>query len=193
MNGKSSLTQNILHEKSLQYRNMRLKQIGYRRRIASCVITLFYVLAQSILRVHLILMWKNFYMLRLLYVNKHPRKQTNISWTWRFASLTLKHKQTIPHSTTYWYCFINPRLKVTSRSRARPWGAEWTAWLTVLLMRFLCHYVGDMSAQSFLIVHHLVMCQNFLILRYPKLIADGAVPFFSCLSNTKICFSNIEA
>ena len=36
LNGKSSLTQNILHEKSLQYRNMRLKKIGYRRRIGSC-------------------------------------------------------------------------------------------------------------------------------------------------------------
>ena len=52
-------------------------------------------------------------------------------------------------------------------------------------MRFLCHYVGDMSAQSFLIVHHLVMCQNFLILRYPKLIADDAVPFFLNVSRTE--------
>ena len=48
---------------------------AYRRRIGSCVTTLFYVLAESILRVHLILRWKNFYMLRLLYVNKHPRKE----------------------------------------------------------------------------------------------------------------------
>ena len=45
-------------------------------------------------------------------------------------------------------------------------------------MWVLCHYVGDVSAQSFLIVHQLVMCQNFLMLRYPMLIADGAVPFF---------------
>ena len=45
-------------------------------------------------------------------------------------------------------------------------------------MWILCHYVGDMSAQSFLIVHQLVMCQNFLMLRYPMLIADGAAPFF---------------
>ena len=46
-------------------------------------------------------------------------------------------------------------------------------------MWILCHYVRDMSAQSFLIVHQLVMCQNFLMLRYPMLIADGAGPFFS--------------
>ena len=104
----------------------------------------------------------------------------------RYQLVILLYKQTIPHSTTYWYCFINPRLKVTSRSRARPWGAEWTAWLTVLLMRFLCHYVGDMSAQSFLIVHHLVMCQNFLMLRYPMLIADGAVTFISDASSRRL-------
>ena len=108
--------------------------------------------------------------------------------------LTLKHKQTIPHSTTYWYCFINPRLKVTSRSRARPWGAEWTAWLTVLLMRYLCHYVGDMSAQSFLIVHHLVMCQNFFDAEIPNAYCRRCSTFFfKCLSNIKICFINIEA
>ena len=57
-------------------------------------------------------------------------------------------------------------------------------------MRYLCHYVGDMSAQSFLIVHHLVMCQNFLILRDPKLIADGAVPFLlnDGTSNIRCCY-----
>ena len=57
-------------------------------------------------------------------------------------------------------------------------------------MWILCHYVGDMSAQSFLIVHQLVMCQNFLMLRYSMLIADGAARFFlnDGTSNIRYCY-----
>ena len=48
----------------------------------------------------------------------------------------------------------------------------------------------DAVPVSLLIVHQLVMCQNFLMLRYSMLIADGAARFFlnDGTSNIRYCY-----
>ena len=57
-------------------------------------------------------------------------------------------------------------------------------------MNSLTNCSFDAVPVSLLIVHQLVMCQNFLMLRYPMLIADGAARFFlnDGTSNIRCCY-----